>query len=111
MKEAVDTFLGVLKEGGFQFNHDEIRHHFNVLINECADVGYVEMAFRLRSEMRARGFRDKPATVSSLLNACANAPWDPVTNVNRIDRLLASLQENQYELNLINYHALIKGNG
>lgn len=109
MKEAVDTYLGVLKQGGFHFDHNELRHHFNVLINECADVGYVEMAFRLFNLMKKRGYKEGPRTISSLFNACANSPWNKEANLDKIDRLLINMKDRGLEPNLINYHALIKG--
>lgn len=109
LKEAVDTYLNVLSQGGFDFDHDQLSHHFNVLINECADVGYVEMAFRLFNLMKKRGYKEKEQTISSLLNACANSPWDKEQNIDRIEKLLINTKDRGMELNKIHYHGLIKG--
>ncbi|CAL8110234.1 unnamed protein product [Orchesella dallaii] len=111
LKEAVDLFLGVLKEGGFDFDDKAFRHQFHVLIHECAKVGYVEMAFRLYNLMKKRGYKAKDRTISCLLNACANSPWDKENNLDRIEKLLISDKERGYELNQICYSALIKAYG
>jgi len=98
-----------MAQGGFQFDRSELLYCYNLCISSCAQVGYVEMAFKLFNDMKKRGIINKPSTYTSLFNACANSPWEKEKNIERMNRLRENMMEKGVVLNQINYHSMIKG--
>ena len=110
LTQALDTFLEVVQEGGFQFDLRELAYLYNALICECGKVGHAQMAYKLFINMKERGIRVKPQTYTSLFNACANSPViEREENLKRIERLRLSMTDHGFVPNIIHYHAMIKG--
>lgn len=58
--------------------------------------------------MKARQIKRTPSTYTGLFNACANSLF-PEEALRKLNHLRQQLDENGVELNVINYHAMIKG--
>lgn len=58
--------------------------------------------------MQERNIKTAPATYTGLFNACANSPY-PNEALIKLNHLRKVLAENNVELNLVNYNAMIKG--
>ncbi|OXA46826.1 Pentatricopeptide repeat-containing protein 1, mitochondrial [Folsomia candida] len=113
VKEAVDTVQSALAQGGFQYSHTQFVYIYNLLISSCAQVGYVQMAFKMFNDMKKRGFKPKESTYTSLFNACSNSTWDAENNIKRMGRLREAMgtEGSVVTPNQIVYHAMIKGYG
>lgn len=83
---------------------------YNILIAGCGQYGHTKMAWKLFNDMKKRGYTPSKVTYTSLFNACANSlsRADAEHVLRRLRRLIA---EKQYQMNAINYHALIKAYG
>lgn len=109
LTEALDLFTETIQDGGFPMNQSDISYICSALINQCAQVGHVEMAFKLFEDMKRRGAKMKLGWYTSLFNACANSPWDASQNLLRIDRLRDHMRYRGCTANQSHYHAMIKG--
>ena len=99
-----------MKEGGISYKKSELEYLFRCLITECAKAGHAKMAFKLHALMKKRGLWVKPAVYTSLFNACSNATWIASECKIKMSYLREQMERKGYQPNLINYHAMIKGN-
>ncbi|KAG1658617.1 Pentatricopeptide repeat-containing protein 1, mitochondrial [Nymphon striatum] len=83
---------------------------YSLLINGCGAAGYTKKAFNLFKSMRDRGMKPTPATVTGLFVACSNSPWKE-DGLKRAKYLREKMFEIGWNMNAINYHAMITAFG
>lgn len=83
---------------------------YTLLITGCAKNGYLDKAFELFGEELKRKLRPTKATITSLLNACAECPY-PDKGLEKIEYLRHWAQLNAVTFNYKQYTALIKAYG
>ncbi|XP_055384113.1 pentatricopeptide repeat-containing protein 1, mitochondrial [Condylostylus longicornis] len=106
VKEALDVLEVEMKRDRI---HPD-RYIFNLLISGCAKVGYTRKAFKLFFKMKQYGLKPSGGTLTSLFNACANAPTisDGLAKANRLREIMI---ESDLQPNEKNYNAMIKAYG
>lgn len=107
IKEAIDVLeVRMLKEDRVKPEN----YIYNLLIGECARMGYTKKAFGLFTRMKQRGLKVTGGTYTALFNACSTTPWlqDGLNKANRLRQLML---EKGHEPNASNYNAMIKAFG
>lgn len=107
LKEAIDVLeVRMLKEDRVKPEN----YIYNLLIGECARLGFTKKAFNLFTRMKQRGLKVTGATYTGLFNACSNTPWLQ-DGLNKANHLRQIMLEKGYEPNASNYNAMIKAFG
>lgn len=107
VKEAIDVLeVRMLKEDRVKPEN----YIYNLLISECARLGFTKKSFNLFTRMKQRGLTVTGATYTALFNACSTTPWlqDGLSKANHLRQLML---EKGYEPNASNYNAMIKAFG
>jgi len=84
--------------------------HFRLLINACSQVGHVRKAFKLHSELKARGLKKHVGIYADLFHACTNCHDKPLA-LNKATYLRKKLAEDHFIPNPILYHTMIQAFG
>ena len=83
------------------------KYHYTLLISCCAEFGLTDKAFYFFQELLDSGRKPTKATVTALINACAESRNLEVAK-KRLAQIINYINDNSYVLNLIQFNSLIK---
>lgn len=105
-------FAGALSilEQAKSVKHRELKHMYRHMIVQFCKIDDIDQAFGLLEEMDSLNFNLHRTTCTSLINVCAYHKDTPKA-VERLDYLRQFFSDNNIELSIIHYHALINAFG
>lgn len=103
MRKAIQVFERMFREDRYEPD----RKIFTIMISGCAQFGLVEKAFYFFDMMQKNKVKPSKATVTALLNACAESRHRD-KGLEKLEVITEWIRESSYPCNMIQYNAMVK---
>lgn len=103
VKRAVEFYLQMKHED----NYLPEKHHYTLLISSCAEFGLTDKAFYFFDELIKSGRKPTRATVTSLINSCAESRDKKVAK-EKLSEIISFINDHSYIMNQTQFNVLVK---
>jgi pentatricopeptide repeat domain-containing protein 1 len=105
--------IKVYEQMKYEDNYEVEKYHYTLLISSCAEFGLVDKAFYFFQGLLNSGRRPTRATITSLINACAEAVQSSDLQrqslaIEKLSYIVSYINDNSYVMNTPQFNSLVK---